>query len=330
MKICRPAQDIVFRCLADQCPDTCCAGWEIPVDEESAARWQQLPPEWREKMAASTEWVNGERQLKRQNGRCVLLNEHNLCDLYGGCGVDALCRTCFLHPRFVAEYGGLREVMPGLSCPAWTALYLMSDEPVRFVTEETDELPGCNDIDGLLFYRLKKARERAFAIVQDRGIPLGERLDALLALAEETDGVTERGAVPQSVWPAYTHKLRKLEILTPRWRQLLTQSHPAVHQPWRDIVCEQLLVYYIFRFWLKGVYTGKVLPWAKLAVWSCVTVSALAADCEKREEFCEVIRLYSKEIEHDAENVDALYRVLCRHTGRYSAAGLLIAWEEIE
>ncbi|MBQ0037073.1 MAG: flagellin lysine-N-methylase [Clostridiales bacterium] len=330
MKICRPVQDMVFRCLADGCPDTCCAGWEIPVDEESAARWQKLPPEWRDRMVEATEWSSGERQLKRHHGRCVLLNERNLCELYAACGIDALCRTCHLHPRFVAEYGGLREIMPGLSCPAWAELYLMSDEKVTFITEESDELPAYNEIDASLFYRLKKAREKAFDLLQDRSIPLDKRIDALLALAEATDGVSERGDVPQSVLSAYIRKLRQLEILTPQWRELLQRSHPSVPQPWRETVGERLLIYYVFRFWLRGVYSGKVLPWAKLAVWSCISAFALAADCETREEFCEVIRLYSKEIEHNTENVDALYRVLCRHSGRYSVAGLLKAWEKIK
>ena len=329
MKTVRATKDMAFRCLADRCPDTCCAGWEIPVDDESIARWQRLPLPWREKMTVSTEWVDGERQLKRQNGRCVLLNENKLCDLYAACGVEALCRTCFLHPRFVAEYGAWREIMPGLSCPAWVSLYLMSDEPVQFMTEESDELPRCNEIDALLFYRLKKARECAIELVQNREMLLQNRLDALLALAEETDGISERDAVPRGVLPAYLCKLQSLEILTPRWRDELRRLHPAKKQPWRDIVCEQLLVYYVFRFWLRSVYTGRILPWAKLAVWSCTVVSALGADCESREEFCEIARLYSKEIEHDAKNVETLYRVLCRHTGRYSAAGLLKAWEEI-
>lgn len=330
MKIRRPAQDIAFQCMAGDCPDTCCAGWEIPVDEASVERWQQLPQPWRQRMSASLEWVDGERQLKRSNGRCVLLNNENLCDLYAGCGEEALCRTCHLHPRFVAEYGGLREIMPGLSCPAWASLYLMTDEPVRFITEETDELPVYNDIDGALFYRLLKAREKAFFLLQDRHVPLRDRVNALLTLAEETDGITERGTVPQSVLPGYICKLRSLEILTEQWRALVERPHHKAAQPWREIVGEQLLVYYVFRFWLRGVYHGRVLPWAKLAVWSCVSVMDMAADCEKREDFCEVVRLYSKEIEHDAENIDSLYRALCRHSGRYSAAGLRKAWEEIE
>ena len=329
MKIRRPAQDIVFRCLAGSCPDTCCGGWEIPVDEESYLRWQRLPEKWKNCMTDSTMWVDGERQLKRKKGRCVLLNGENLCSLYAACGAEALCRTCYLHPRFVAEYGGLREIMPGLSCPAWAMLYLMTDEKIRFITEETDEMPACNEIDGVLFYRMMKAREKALSLLQDRSLPLAERMAELLALAQETDDTREETAALPMVLPAYIHKLQRMEILTSEWQSLLERAHPPTAQPWRETVGEQLLVYYVFRFWLKGVYSGKVLPWAKLAVWSCVVTAAIAADCQSREAYCEVVRLYSKEIEHDQENVDTLYRVFCRHSGRYSVASLLKAWEEI-
>ena len=38
MYVTKPSLDREFRCLTSACPDTCCAGWEIPVDEESAER----------------------------------------------------------------------------------------------------------------------------------------------------------------------------------------------------------------------------------------------------------------------------------------------------
>jgi lysine-N-methylase len=330
MKIRTPAQDAAFRCLAGDCPDTCCAGWEIPVDEESEAAWETLPEPWRSRMASALETVDGERQLRRRSGRCALLTEKNLCALYAACGAETLCRTCRLHPRFVAEYGGWREIMPGLSCPAWVELYLLSDEAVTFVTRETEELPIYNEIDGALFYRLAAARRRALTLLGDRSVPLRERAEGLLRLAEETDGTTEEGVVPGRVVPAYVEKLRHLEILTPRWRRLLAAPHPRGERPpWRDIVGEKVLIYYIFRFWLRGVYSGRVLPWAKLAVWSWIVTEYLGRDAETRKKYCEVIRLYSKEIEHSAENLNTLWRALCRRTGRYSAEGLRKAWEEI-
>ena len=43
MRIREPDYYGAFRCLAGACPHTCCAGWEVVVDPETAARYQALP-----------------------------------------------------------------------------------------------------------------------------------------------------------------------------------------------------------------------------------------------------------------------------------------------
>ena len=42
MRIREPDYYKAFRCLAGACPHTCCAGWEVVVDPETAARYQAL------------------------------------------------------------------------------------------------------------------------------------------------------------------------------------------------------------------------------------------------------------------------------------------------
>ncbi|MEA5142099.1 MAG: flagellin lysine-N-methylase [Oscillibacter sp.] len=334
MKICTPDQYEQFHCLAGACRDTCCAGWEMPVDEKTAARYALLSGEWGEKLHDGVLTVDGERQMKRRKGRCIFLNEENLCELYTHLGAEALCQVCTQHPRFIEEYGAWREIVPSLSCPAWSDVYLMSDEPVRFtIKEDGAPVTTYNDIDGVWFYRLKKAREEAFALVQNREKPLGDRVEELLCFAEAMqEGIGEKEkSLPGKIWPVYRRKLQSLEILTPQWKRLLKEDAKRETNklfPWQDMVGERVLMYYLFRFFMRAVYDGGILPWTKMAVWSWIAVRTLGRGCETREEFCEVIRLYSKEIEHSAKNVDALHRVLCRHSGRYGAAGLLAGMEE--
>lgn len=326
MRITKPVWDSEFRCLTSACPDTCCALWEIPVDEDSAARLRAMDGALGARLREALVQVEGEWQFARKDGRCVLLNAENLCELYAQCGEDSLCRTCHLHPRFVEQYGGRREVMAGLSCPAWIESYLRRTEPVAFVTEETDE-PICDytDIDAALFFRLLKARETALAIAQTRTLSIRERLEQLLALGEELDGA-EGECRQQRVLPTYLAKLRSLEILMPQWRAALHPSTPVGAVS--PLYLEKVLVYDLFRFFLKGVYDGRVLPWIKLAVFHALVLCAVAggkSECEQAE----LIRLYSKEIEHNAENLASLHRAFLRRSGRYSASGLRKAIEEV-
>ena len=30
-----------FQCIADRCPKTCCAGWQIEIDEETLERYRK-------------------------------------------------------------------------------------------------------------------------------------------------------------------------------------------------------------------------------------------------------------------------------------------------
>ena len=330
MLVTKPNRDADFRCLAGNCPDTCCAGWEIVVDDGSADRFHAMEGGMGKRVQQALMTVDGETQLKRHgDGRCVLLNDRNLCDLYAVYGEEALCRTCRLHPRFVTDYGARREVMPGLSCPAWIETYLLDEEKVTFVTEETDDPITYTDIDAAWFFHLHRARSTALELVQDRSLTIGERMRRLLALASELDGEREEDCAQKNILPAYRKKLAALEILTPQWRDLLGQKGGAPY-PEKEMapLLEKVLVYDVFRFFLRGVYDGRALPWAKYAVFHALVLRDLSRHCAGKEELCEMIRLYSKEVEHNAENQEALHRALCRRSGRWSVAGLCKAMGE--
>lgn len=328
MLVTKPNRDADFRCLASSCPDTCCAGWEIVVDNASADRFRAMEDAMGKRMQQALITVEGETLLRRHpNGRCTLLNEHNLCDLYAMYGQGALCRNCRMHPRFVADYGARREVMPGLSCPAWIETYLLDEEKVTMITEETDEPMGYTDIDAALFFRLHRARTAALELVQDRSLSVDERLCRLLTLARETDGEEEGACHQKNVVSAYLKKLRSLEILTPSWRAALESPVGSGTSEDFSLLWEKLLVYDLFRFFLRGAEDGRVLPWVKFAVFRVLVLRCLSRG-RSRAETAELIRLCSKELEHNEDNLRALHRAFCRRGGRFSAAGLRRAIEE--
>ena len=112
----------------------------------------------------------------------------------------------------------------------------------------------------------------------------------------------------------------------PQWRAALHPSTPVGAVS--PLYLEKVLVYDLFRFFLKGVYDGRVLPWIKLAVFHALVLCAVAGGTSECEQ-AELIRLYSKEIEHNAENLASLHRAFLRRSGRYSADGLRKAIEEV-
>lgn len=171
-----------FVCTAGACPDTCCAGWQIVIDEDSLERYKKEKGAFGERLRGSIDW---EEECFFQNGRrCTFLNEENLCDLYKALGPDALCETCRMYPRHVEEYEGLRELSLSLSCSEAAKIILSCKEPVRFLEEETEGDEDFDEFDFMMFSQLEDTRDVLFSILQDRKLPLTLRMAASEQLAE--------------------------------------------------------------------------------------------------------------------------------------------------
>ena len=125
-----------FHCLAGDCPDTCCKDWQIILDEDALARYRAMPGPLGEQVRAALVTENGETRFREEGGRCVLLRDDGLCPIQAAYGAEALCRTCYTHPRFTEEYGQTAELTLSLSCPEAARLLLTHEAPLRIETQD--------------------------------------------------------------------------------------------------------------------------------------------------------------------------------------------------
>ena len=183
-----------FSCTAEQCPDTCCAGWQIVIDENSLEKYSNVSGDFGIRLLNSINWREG--IFEQYEKRCSFLNAENLCDIYKELGADALCDTCRLYPRHIEEFENLREFSLSLSCPVAAKMILECQEPVRFLEEE-DEKEECEedfeDFDFLLFDCLLEVREKLFSIVQNRTIPIEKRMYCVLKIAKNLQTALDEG-----------------------------------------------------------------------------------------------------------------------------------------
>lgn len=189
----RPDYYKEFQCIADQCPDTCCAGWQIMIDGESLEKYRKLKGDYIWKVMSCVDWESGTfRQDKAK--RCAFLNERNLCNLYTNAGEDALCKTCREYPRHTEEFEGVREITLSVSCPVVAKMLMERTETVSFVTEETveKETEDFDEFDPFLFSILEDARQQMIEILQDRTLPLRNRVVLLLGMAHDMQGRINR------------------------------------------------------------------------------------------------------------------------------------------
>lgn len=191
MRYLKPHYYDKFVCTAADCPDTCCAGWQIMIDEDLLDRYGKEPGEFGKRLRNSIDWE--EECFYQNNSRCAFLNDKNLCDLYKELGPDALCDTCRMYPRHTEEYEGLRELSLSLSCPEAARIMLSCKDPVRFLEEETEEEDDFEEFDFMMFSQLEDTRDVLFSVIQDRKIPLTLRMAVSEQLAQRYQICMEEG-----------------------------------------------------------------------------------------------------------------------------------------
>ncbi|WP_415321469.1 flagellin lysine-N-methylase [Clostridium perfringens] len=139
MKVRVPNYFNEFKCIASECEDTCCAGWEIVIDDETHKRYEKVEGEFGDILRSKIVKSDGENIFLLNNGNCSFLNEKKMCEIYINLGEDNLCYTCQQFPRYTEEFLDLKEVGLSLSCPEAARIILRRAENTTFNLREEDK-----------------------------------------------------------------------------------------------------------------------------------------------------------------------------------------------
>ena len=69
-----------FKCIADRCEATCCAGWQIVIDEEALERYESGDSDYGAILRDRIDWEEGVFHQDCRK-RCAFLKEDNLCEI---------------------------------------------------------------------------------------------------------------------------------------------------------------------------------------------------------------------------------------------------------
>ena len=309
MLITKPAYFDRFRCLAGACPDSCCKEWAVQVDEASAAYYRSLPGKLGDRLRSVLRTEDGETVMTIEDGRCPMWRRDGLCRIQAELGEAALCRTCREFPRLTHDYGDFVEKGLELSCPE-AARLILAEAPECWISEE---ISGGQEpeYDTEAMASLKASREKALAVLNS-GLPVAEALAALLIYGyqaqaeldgEEPTDFEADAALHSAEAFARCGNIREildffgtLEILQPSWRDRLAAPEG------KEIpeLCRPFARYLVERYWLQAVSDYDLACRVKFMVISCLAVSALGGD------FLQTAQSWSKEIENNWENVEAI------------------------
>lgn len=186
-----PAYYKKFQCLAGNCPATCCAGWQIVIDQKALRRYADLKGRFGNRVKNSVDWK--EQTFLQYGKRCAFLNEDNLCDMHIEAGHEMLCATCRKYPRHVEVFDNEREISLSLSCPAAAELILERKSVLTFLhaeDEKQDKEEG--DFDSFLYSALQDTRNQLFVMMQNRKEGIFLRMAKTLALSHDVQNRIDR------------------------------------------------------------------------------------------------------------------------------------------
>lgn len=337
-----------FKCIAGKCIDSCCRdGWEIDVDLETEDYYKTIGGEFGEKLRSN---ISGGCLVLDENGCCPFLNHEGLCDIILTLGEDSICQICSEHPRYYEWFGDHAEGGIGMCCEEAARIILSWNKPFAFWDREVPD-DEWSDYDEELYEFLLSARAKIIRHLQDRNIPLKKRIADIVEYADKLQynadnydySDTEiRSAVrfENNEFKAVLDFFTTLEPMGETWIPFLKsrildlekvrgfKREFEIQNPEVQIYLENIAVYFVWRYFMKGTFDGEFLSRIKLMAESVAVIGYLfCCECLESggislEKCVELAKNYSKEIEYSEENLDALadasYDLECFETKKIS------------
>ena len=313
-----PSYYNTFRCTADKCTDNCCIGWEIEIDSYTADYYKSVEGKFGDRLCES---ISEDNTFILKGERCPFLNKENLCDIIINCGEERICQICRDHPRFFEWYDNIKEGGIGLSCEEGARLILDVDK-VGYDECVVDEEP--EEVDDELFSLLYSAREEILAMTDCEDKSFAGKVRNILMYTRklqfhlDNPHLTEKDFHSDAI-SSSTNALKEMiglfgefEPIDESWcaeyEKLCTINTENVEN---QAACEKYAVnifrYFIWRYFLKGVFDGEILSKVKFAAVSAIIIKLMTDGSQEIGVWVEKSKLYSKQMEYSDENRELFY-----------------------
>ena len=342
-----------FKCIASECKTSCCAaGWEILIDPDTAKYYKSVKGDFGKELKKKIEYKNPAHFKLEKNGRCPFLNEKNLCDIYTNLGENHLCQICTEHPRFYECFNDFIECGLGIYCVVFFLIILTQKGP--FCTYEVTSNEEINDnYNEDVFNYMCKCRAQIFDyLATDTKTPLNEKMANLLWFVHtiqqnidsnllDAETIFQVTAEHKTQITNYLEYLLKLEPNDKNWfdyvKNCIATYEANASSRLADFevanpVLEQYLTnlanYYVYRYFLRGIYDEDALSRFKFIAVNIAVIKALLfckwlnkGKLELRD-YIFTIKKYAEEIECSDDNLLNIH-IACYELDLFSTENIL-------
>lgn len=293
-----------FKCIAGECKHTCCAGWEMCIDNDSLNAYKNDQSKFSTTLKKGINFKKSKFKSDKRK-RCAFLNDKGLCEIITNLGEESLCQVCRDHPRFRGYFNDRTEMGLGFCCEQASRIILSFDkkiEPILISDDKKIEELDFNQKNVLAF------RQKAIEIVQDRATNINKRVENLLSLCKADLSIMSDKKIVKA--------FLSLERLDKKWtiRLKSIKGKPLVKntEEQLSLCCEQFIVNGLYRHLSDAEDT----MWVRAKTITCVLFWYIILSILEEEQnqnvqdftlVSDIVRALSAEVEYSEKNLDKIY-----------------------
>ena len=271
-----------FLCKADKCKHSCCKGWEIDIDEETAGKYLAMTGE----LGAVIRQNIGKNEDSyffklTEDERCPFLQKNGLCKIILNIGEENICEICTMHPRFFTMLDDVELCGVGLSCEKTCELLLGDEKDLVFYIEDTEEELSFSEVLSVIGLNLPNEMQEFSLAVN------AENINKVLEIMAKTEPIDEN-------WSKELSIMQDMDNVELKAKEYLENSDKNI----LNKIYQYILYRQLER--LVDIDIEALINYAQYSILFIILHTMIS------KELGESVRRWSEQIEYDTDNVDLI------------------------
>lgn len=271
-----------FLCKADKCKHSCCKGWEIDIDEETAGKYLAMTGELGAEIRQNIGKNEDSYFFKlTEDERCPFLQKNGLCKIILNIGEENICEICTMHPRFFTMLDDVELCGVGLSCEKTCELLLGDEKDLVFYIEDTEEELSFSEVLAVIGLNLPNEMQEFSLAVN------AENINKVLEIMAKTEPIDEN-------WSKELSIMQDMDNVELKAKEYLENSDKNI--------LNKLYQYILYRQLerLVDIDIEALINYAQYSILFIILHTMIS------KELGESVRRWSEQIEYDTDNVDLI------------------------
>ena len=271
-----------FLCKADKCKHSCCKGWEIDIDEETAGKYLAMTGELGAEIRQNIGKNEDSYFFKlTEDERCPFLQKNGLCKIILNIGEENICEICTMHPRFFTMIDDVELCGVGLSCEKTCELLLGDEKDLVFYIEDTEEEVSFSEVLAVIGLNLPNEMQEFSLAVN------AENINKVLEIMAKTEPIDEN-------WSKELSIMQDMDNVELKAKEYLENSDKNIlNKIYKYILYRQLER-------LVDIDIEALINYAQYSILFIILHTMIS------KELGESVRRWSEQIEYDTDNVDLI------------------------